>query len=97
MLDNDLFHNDTNTNTDTDSDTDVHIVEPSPTQQHLLKKKIQKVIEEHEAQSKRTWRWYQDLKAKDSNKYWHPKTQVQMHKDAEALGDAFADGDFENV
>lgn len=43
---------------------------------------------------KRTWNYYQDLKKKDSAKYWDPKTQLQMHRDAETLGSSFEDGDF---
>lgn len=43
---------------------------------------------------KRTWTWYQDLKTKNPNEYWSPKTQLQMHKDAETLGSTFEDGDF---
>lgn len=38
---------------------------------------------------KRDWNFYQDMKAKNSKQYWDPKTQLQMHRDAEALGDAF--------
>lgn len=43
---------------------------------------------------KRTWAYYQNLKKTNSTLYWDPKTTVQMHKDAEALGTAFEDGDF---
>jgi hypothetical protein len=43
---------------------------------------------------KRTWSYYQDMKTKNPKQYWDPKTQVQMHKDADSLGDAFEDGDF---
>lgn len=43
---------------------------------------------------KRTWSYYQQLKKADPKIYYDPKTQVQMHKDAIALGDAFKDGDF---
>src|SRR5579872_326944 len=38
---------------------------------------------------KRDWNWYQDMKAKNPKQYWDPKTQLQMHRDAEALGAAF--------
>lgn len=44
--------------------------------------------------TKRTWNYYQALKAKEPTKYWDPKTQLQMHKDSEVLGSAFEDGDF---
>jgi hypothetical protein len=43
---------------------------------------------------KRTWAWYQDLKRKDFKAWSDPKTQLQMHRDAEVLGPAFEDGDF---
>jgi hypothetical protein len=39
--------------------------------------------------TKRDWNFYQDLKKKNPTEYWAPKTQLQMHRDAEALGDAF--------
>lgn len=44
---------------------------------------------------KRTWSWYQAEKAKNSKWYWNPQTQLQMHRDSEALGSAFEDGDFQ--
>lgn len=43
---------------------------------------------------KRTWSWYQNLKKTDYSAYMDPKTTVQMHKDYEALGKDFEDGDF---
>lgn len=43
---------------------------------------------------KRTWTYYQNLKATDPKKYFDPKTTVQMHQDYAALGDSFEDGDF---
>lgn len=43
---------------------------------------------------KRTWTWYQNLKRTNPELYKDSKTTVQMHKDAIALGDEFADGDF---
>lgn len=39
--------------------------------------------------TKRDWNYYQDLKKKNPTEYWAPKTQLQMHRDADALGDAF--------
>ena len=42
----------------------------------------------------RDWQWYQDLKVKDPKKYYSPTTNVQMHKDALALGERFETGDF---
>ncbi len=59
-----------------------------------LEKKIQKLRSDAESQRNRTWAFYQELKKSNPTEYWRPKTQVQMHKDAEALGDAFANGDF---
>lgn len=44
---------------------------------------------------KRTWSWYQAEKAKNPKWYWEPQTQLQMHRDADALGDAFEDGNFQ--
>lgn len=43
---------------------------------------------------KKTWTYYQDMKAKNPAQYHNPKTQVQMHNDYLALGQAFEDGDF---
>lgn len=43
---------------------------------------------------KRSWSWYQRLKDTDPKKYYSRETNVQMHKDALQLGDAFEDGDF---
>ena len=42
----------------------------------------------------RTWSYYQKMKRDNPTLYLNPKTQVQMHKDAVDLGDAFADGDW---
>lgn len=38
---------------------------------------------------KRDWTFYQNMKSTNPKEYWAPKTQLQMHRDAEALGDAF--------
>lgn len=43
---------------------------------------------------KRTWSYYQNLKKSDPVAYRDPKTTVQMHRDAQELGDAFKDGDY---
>jgi hypothetical protein len=43
---------------------------------------------------KRTWSYYQDLKAKNPKIYYDPKIAVQMDKDMQELGTAFMDGDF---
>lgn len=40
---------------------------------------------------KRTMTFYNDMRLKNPKQYWDPKTQVQMHKDGEALGVAFFD------
>ncbi len=44
---------------------------------------------------KRTWAYYQKLKAENPKLYYDPKTNVQMFNDHQTLGDAFEDGDFE--
>jgi len=46
---------------------------------------------------KRTWTYYQKMKRENPRLYNDPKTIVQMHNDAIALGDAFEDGDFRNI
>lgn len=43
---------------------------------------------------KRSWSFYQDLKKTNPKLYSDPKTQYQLHKDAESLGSDFMDGDF---
>jgi curved DNA-binding protein CbpA len=43
---------------------------------------------------KRTWSYYQDLKAKDPKAWLDPKIQTQMYHDAQRLGSDFGDGDF---
>jgi curved DNA-binding protein CbpA len=43
---------------------------------------------------KRTWSYYQDLKAKDPKAWLDPKIQTQMYHDAQRLGAEFGDGDF---
>src|SRR5260370_8747577 len=42
----------------------------------------------------RDWPWYQDLQVKEPKKYYSRETNVQMHKDALALGAAFETGHF---
>lgn len=37
-------------------------------------------------QEKRTWDWYQKMKRDNPKLYYDPKTTVQMHNDAQALG-----------
>jgi len=41
---------------------------------------------------KRTWAFYEKLRKEDSNLYYSPKTQVQMHQDHATLGRDFEDG-----
>ena len=43
---------------------------------------------------KRTWSYYQKMRKETPKLYTDPKTQVQMHNDALALGDEFNDGDW---
>lgn len=45
-------------------------------------------------QTKRTWSYYQDMKKTNPTLYHDPKINVQMAKDAVALGDDFKDGDY---
>lgn len=45
-------------------------------------------------QQKRTWSYYMQLKKDNPKVYLDPKTQVQMHKDYQAYGKEFEDGDF---
>ena len=77
--------------TDTNDLDNLPISAPERTE---LEKQVRKLIDASEAQKRRTWSYYQDLKTKNPTEYWRTKTQVQMHKDALALGEAFADGDF---
>jgi hypothetical protein len=44
--------------------------------------------------TKRTWSYYQKIKKENPKLYYDPKTTVQMHNDAIALGKEFEDGDF---
>ena len=44
---------------------------------------------------KRTWTYYEKMRKAEPLKYFDPKTQDQMFKDAEMLGDNFNDGDFQ--
>jgi len=44
--------------------------------------------------TKRTWSYYQEIKKSKPAEYYDPKTQLQLMRDAEALGDEFKDGDF---
>ena len=39
----------------------------------------------------KTFQWYQDLRRKMGSKYYTPRVQQQMLKDAQALGNAFYD------
>jgi hypothetical protein len=45
-------------------------------------------------EQKRTWSYYKKLKDENPTLYLNPKTQVQMHKDYQAYGRDFEDGDF---
>lgn len=46
---------------------------------------------------KRTWSWYQKMRATDRKRYDDPKTQAQMYADAATLGKDFRDGNFYNL
>jgi hypothetical protein len=41
--------------------------------------------------TKRNWAYYEKMRSENVNLYYDPKTQVQMHKDAQELKDAFYD------
>lgn len=41
---------------------------------------------------KRTWAYYEKMRKEQPKVYYSPKTQVQMHKDREELGQEFEDG-----
>jgi hypothetical protein len=41
--------------------------------------------------TKRNWAYYEKMRSENGNLYYDPKTQVQMHKDAQELKDAFYD------
>lgn len=43
---------------------------------------------------KRTWSYYQEMKAKNPKEYFSAKNNVQMHNDAMSLGEEFMDGDY---
>ena len=43
---------------------------------------------------KRTWAYYQDLKKKNPSSWFTKDIAVQMHNDAQALGEEFKDGDY---
>lgn len=44
--------------------------------------------------NKRTWTFYEKMRKAEPAKYFDPKTQDQMFKDATLLGDAFEDGNY---
>jgi hypothetical protein len=54
-----------------------------------IQKQLDKLLADEEAQNKRTWAYYQELKKTNPKLYLDPKISVQMDKDAIALGDAF--------
>lgn len=43
---------------------------------------------------KRTWSYYQKMKAENPSQYSRKETTLQMHRDAIELGDSFMDGDW---
>jgi hypothetical protein len=75
-----------------DNDDDITTYQDNPNSS--LQTKINKLSEEAAAQKTRTWSHYQKILKENPDKYWKPKTQAQMFKDASALGDSFKDGDF---
>jgi len=77
-----------------DDNQEVHPLNTEYTQSPELQKKIQKLIDEHQAQKGRTWSFYEKLRKENPNLYRTAKTHEQMVKDAAALGPNFEDGDF---
>ena len=53
------------------------------------RKQIEKILSDEKAQKGRTWEYYENLRRTEPAKYWMPKTQVQLHRDADALGKTF--------
>jgi len=43
----------------------------------------------------RTWSWYENLRLTKPDEYYSRKMTVQMHNDAQRLGESFKDGDFD--
>lgn len=56
-------------------------------------KKIRKIMADDAAQITRTESYYKQLKKDNPKIYLDPKFAVQMHNDAQALGEAYFDGD----
>ena len=54
-----------------------------------VREKVEKLLAQEEARTKRTWAYYQELKNSNPSEYWKPKTQTQMIEDAEELGERF--------
>lgn len=46
---------------------------------------------------KRTWAYYQEMKAKNPNEYLSPQTQTQMLQDMKSLGESFKDGNWSSI
>ena len=69
----------------------IDLEEPKPdySRSERLERKIERLRKEDEALRGRDWNYYQQLKKKDINAYLSPKVQVQLMKDAVALGDDF--------
>jgi hypothetical protein len=82
-----MFEEDNNELIHTDTTTDEY--RPSP----AVQKQILKLMSDEKAQRARTWSYYENIRQTDPTKYWSPKMQGQMHKDATALGEAFDDGE----
>jgi len=51
--------------------------------------KIRRILADEESQQQRTWSYYARLRKENPTLYW--QSQAQMHQDANALGEKFAD------
>ena len=79
----DIFED--NENEPTIQDNPPQGYDPSP----KTRKQMERLLSEEKAQQGRNWAYYENLRKTDPAKYWHPRTQVQMHRDSDALGKAF--------
>lgn len=46
------------------------------------------------ATNKRTWSYYEKMRKENPTAYWTPRTQDQLFKDQQNIGESFFDGDF---
>ena len=79
-----------------DDNQEVQPLNTEYTQSPELQRKIQKLIDEDQAQKGRTWSFYEKLRKENPNLYRTAKTHEQMVQDAMALGDDFKDGNYDD-